>query len=134
MTASTTKDGHLPTKLLIPMDAEVCASWDAAAARCGRSRHDWIVLVLGNVCDLNPAPLITEPKAKPPGGKPVTRINVRATTVQWEQWELHAKRAYLPVASWARLMLSAAANPELSKYMRRRFALTEQCATGRTRP
>ena len=121
--------GHLPTKLLIPMSAEVCESWDLAAAKCGRSRHDWILLVLGHVTDLNPPPLITKPKAKS-SAKPVTRINVRATEVQWQQWQAHAERAYLPVASWARLMLSAAADPELSEFMRRRFVLTKRCAAG----
>lgn len=115
-------------KILIPLERELCHQWDTMAKRCRLSRHEWIVGVLGHICELNPAPVMIDKTVKV-ADKGITRVNIRATDIQLQEWEKAAAQAHLPLASWARLMISAAADAELSQYMRRRFVLAEHCAT-----
>lgn len=115
-------------KILIPLDRDLCYQWDIMAVRCRLSRHEWIVAVLGHIVDLNPAPIMVDKAAKIPN-KGISRVNVRATAIQLTEWQKSADRAHMPLATWARVMISAAADPELSQYMRRRFVLSEHCAT-----
>lgn len=117
-----------PPKIMIPLTPELCHKWDTMARRCRLSRHEWIVGVLGHVCEMGPAPILIEAKVKV-SDKAVTRVNIRATERQLAMWEDAAARAHLPLASWARLMISAAADPSLAQHMRKRFVLAEHCAT-----
>lgn len=115
-------------KILIPLDRDLCHKWDTMAARCRLSRHEWIVLVLGHIVELNPAPIMIDKSAKIPN-KGISRVNIRATDIQLTEWQKSADKAHMPLATWARAMISAAADAELSQYMRRRFVLAEHCAT-----
>lgn len=116
-------------KILIPTTADQAIAWDTAALRCRIPRQDWMVHVLNYVIDLGAAPVVIDAKAKPVDKKPVSRINLRCSSYQHSEWSKRAKRAHLPTATWARLMLNLAAEASFAEQVVGECERAASCTT-----